>query len=71
MHKNITDIHMRGDKLEDLELKAEKVNRQSMAFQKNTKRIKNKTMMENNKMKIAVCCVGGLLILIIIIIIAT
>ena len=71
MRDNVNKIKERGDKLEDLEKKGEKLQRQSMMFQKSAQRVKNKTMWENNKIKIAIAGAGALVIIIIIIWIAS
>ena len=64
MSSNLTKIMERGEKLEDLESKAEHLEMQSGVFKKNAGRLKQKTMFENHKMKI----IGGSVISLIVII---
>ena len=69
MGNNLTKIHERGEKLDDLERRAEKLEEGANMFQKSSQKLKNKSFYENFKMKIwiAVACLGILFIIILII----
>ena len=69
MSKNIQKIYERGEKLDDLEKRAERIEEGAKVFQKSAKKLKQKSFMENNKMKLLMAGGGALLILIIVIII--
>ena len=69
MGNNLTKIHERGEKLDDLERRAERLEEGANMFQKSSQKLKNKSFYENFKMKIwiAVACLGVLFIIILII----
>jgi len=69
MSKNIQKIYERGEKLDDLEKRAERIEEGAKVFQKSAKKLKQKSFMENNKMKLLMAGGGAFLILIIVIII--
>ena len=69
MGNNLTKIHERGEKLDDLERRAEKLEEGANMFQKSSQKLKNKSFYDNFRMKIwiAVACLGILFIIILII----
>ena len=69
MGNNLTKIHERGEKLDDLERRAERLEEGASMFQKSAQKLKNKSFYENFKMKIwiAIAVLGLLLIIILII----
>ena len=69
MGNNLTKIHERGEKMDDLEQRAEKLEEGAAMFQKQAQKLKTKSFYENFKMKIwiATACLGLLLIIILII----
>ena len=68
MSSNLTRIMERGEKLEDLESKAQHLEMQSSVFKKNAGNLKRKNMFENHKMKIiGGSVISGVVIILIII----
>ena len=68
MSDNLVKIEQRGIKIEDLETKAEELESGAAVFQKSTRKLKEKSMMQNYKYKLIIAGVVALLILILIII---
>ena len=69
MGNNLTKIHERGEELDDLERRAERLEEGASMFQKSAQKLKNKSFYENFKMKIWIAtAVLGLLLIIILII---
>ena len=71
MSDNLVKIEQRGIKIEDLESKAEQLESGAAVFQKSSRKLKEKSMLQNYKYKIIIAGVVALLILIILIIIFT
>ena len=69
MRENVLKIQERGEKMEDLELIAEDLEKNATVFQKSTKNLKDKKRWENNKMKIIIGASVSLAVLLIIIVI--
>jgi len=70
MSSNLTKIMERGERIEDLESKAEHLEMQAGVFKKNAGKLKQKSMLENHKMKIIGGSVISLIVIIVIIILA-
>ena len=58
MGNNLTKIHERGEKLDDMERRAERLEEGASMFQKSAQKLKNKSFYENFKMKI--CYIPGI-----------
>ena len=70
MGNNLTKIHERGEKLDDMERRAERLEEGASMFQKSAQKLKNKSFYENFKMKIWIAtAIFGVIFIIILIII--
>ena len=69
MSNNLTKIAERGEKLEDMERRAEQLEEGAAMFQKSSRKLRNKSCYENFKMKIWIGTISlGVLLIIILII---
>ena len=70
MRENVMKIQARGEKIEDLQVLSDDLEKNASIFQTNAGKLKKKKMWENNKMKIiiGVAAALGLILLIIVII---
>ena len=70
MRENVLKIQARGEKIEDLQVLSDDLEKNASIFQTNAGKLKKKKMWENNKMKIiiGVAAALGLILLIIVII---
>ena len=69
MRENVLKIQARGEKLEDLEVLSNDLEKNASIFQTNAGKLKKKKMWENNKMKIIIGVALLLLVIILVIVI--